>query len=201
MTITPVDPPLAATEDLLAIWPGYDADTATDAVSFASSLVRGYTGQYISEVAGDVALVTSAGFSATLPQMPVTAIASVEVKSIGLDGTVSWSPITAYDWLPNGTLYCTVPLQYNVMGGPPAWPVDELPGGLRVTYTHGFAVIPTDLHDIVLTIAGDHLTNPSIRRTRYKVGQKDEGWASAAAGVFTPYERAILDRYSISSVR
>lgn len=172
----------------------FDPAEVTKALSFASSVIRGYCGQTLSAVTGDVTILTPVGYAVFLPQVPVTDVTRAEMKRVDADGVVSWVDIVAYDWLPNGMLYSTL---RRPGFGVDAWPIDRLPGGVRVTYSHGFATIPDDLKDLCAFLAYLHLTNPRVR-TQYTIGDKSESFAAVAE--FSPYELAILDRYKARTV-
>ena len=191
--MAPIDGVVAAMTSSL---PGFTTEMIAEAADAASAVVRGYCKQPFSLVTDDVAVVTTGGWYATLPAMPVVAVSKVEVKNINLDGSVSWLEITAYDYAPNGTLYPTL-VQAN------SWPLDELPGGLRVTYTHGYAVVPDDVITTAARLGARLARNPDIS-VGYRIGEKDEKFYGASGkgqGDLTAYDKYVLDQYAIETIR
>ncbi|MDF3280919.1 hypothetical protein [Gordonia sp. N1V] len=186
---------LAQPSDVTAIaGDGFDSATVASAISWASSIVRDYTKQQFDLVENDVEIVTPHGYSATLAQIPVVAVSMVEAKSIDpVTGAASYATITAWDWAPNGIVYCT---KRSVMGG---WPQYMLPGGLRVTYTHGFATVPEDITSVCARLAFQFMTNPTFR-VEHKVGGKADRWATNGGNEMTPYDLAILDQYRVANL-
>lgn len=183
---------LAAPADVIALaGAGYDDDQIAACLQLASSVIRGYTGQAIAEVIDDVVDVTPAGYAALLPELPVTAVSAVMVKSIDPTGAVVWTTATGYDWTRNGMIYpVTVPA---------AWPAPGLRDSLRVTYTHGYSPVPQDIVDVCKRLAYTFILNGGFRVER-KIGEKTERFASDGGSSFSPYDRAILDRFAVESV-
>lgn len=181
------------TDKLTAALPGFTEDQIADAADAASAIIRGYCRRDFT-AATSVAVVTTAGWFATLPAMDITDVSKVEVKQIGLDGSVSWVETTKYDWAPNGVLYATTTLA--------PWPADELPGGLRVTYSHG-AGVPEDVLSVANRLAQRIARNPDVS-VGYRIGEKDEKFYGASGkgqGDLTAYDRYVLDQYSIPVIR
>ncbi len=83
----------------------------------ASELIRGATGQVLSEVANDVVtyIVTDI-YALFLPELPVTAISQILVDTVAF---------TAYTWTAEGELIRTDNALWD--------------GTIQVTYSHGFA--------------------------------------------------------------
>jgi hypothetical protein len=136
-------PPLAALEDLSArgvtVPDGLDPEVALAA---ASAAVRDAAGCPISSVTSTITEVLVAdGPWLTLPSGPVTGVASV----VGPSGTVT-------GWvLISGRLYRGA-----------GWPC-AAPQQLTVTYTHGLAVVPADIVDLVCSLAAARLYSDPTR--------------------------------------
>jgi len=93
------------------------------------------SGLYTEQGAADPNLV-----SLFLNNFPVAAVSLVEVRTIGVQPD-TWTTITDWDWSAVGELVRT--------GG--LWPAGFR--AVRVTYTGGFAEIPADVRNVVLSAA------------------------------------------------
>jgi len=120
--------------------------TATEAASadlvlaMATEEVRSITGQTISYVAGDIlTLDPPLGARLFLPQLPVTAVASVVVAGTTL--TLGSPSITGgYYWYRDTGI-----ITYGSWG--------YTPQSVVVTYSHGYATIPGVIRDVTLELA------------------------------------------------
>lgn len=186
---------LADPSDVSAILPGRDPAAIAAAISYGASAVESYCQRVFEKAVDDVAVITTAGYEGLLPQWPVTDVSKVEVKSINTAGSASWAETVAYDYTPQGVIYCTLSRD---RGG--IWPFG-LPGGLRVTYTHGYDPIPTPIKDAVVRIACAYLSNPIAGRTKHKVGDNEDDWSATAAAAISPYDEAILGAYCKRGIR
>lgn len=141
---------LATPEDLASLLQSdLDLSTATLLLETATAIVQEAAGgQRIVQVAGDV--ITLAGFTDSwlaLPQLPVTAVASVALDGITLTAGTDYRLIGDRLWRRTGwqTSYGA---PWDVVGqgeqwsayAPPSltWP-DQEPSTVVVTYTHGYA--------------------------------------------------------------
>jgi hypothetical protein len=139
MSETPTVPPdlLANPSDLAVRLDDRDADDPVliDAIRRLSDRFRGATGNHITVVENDeIHLSGRGGSSLHLPAAPVTAIAIV------VDGT---------------TLVAGIDYQLGARSGivrrDAGWP-DGL-DNIHITYSHGYASVPTDIQDAVLEMA------------------------------------------------
>lgn len=133
---------LATTTDLTArditVPAGMNATVVLDS---ASSAVRDAAGCPISQTTSTVALVTDDWCSLELPGVPVTACTSVAVEGV----TVTPSTLTNGCWSDGWRLAGNTILFRGQ--------TFEIPATVTVTYTHGFAVVPTDIVDLVCGVA------------------------------------------------
>ncbi|MFE3495264.1 hypothetical protein ACFXOS_19695 [Streptomyces sp. NPDC059175] len=123
--------PLATVADLdirgLVIEPGEETLAGTF-LDVASTAVREAAGVPISQTTSTVTLEGEAGQWLTLPGLPVISVTSVE-----LDG----EPVT--DWR----------LRTSRLWRAAGWTACDGPSEVEVTYTHGLAVVPSDIVDLV----------------------------------------------------
>jgi hypothetical protein len=124
------------------------------ALEEATSIIRRVTGQQITEVAEDeVEFRGSWGHAFYLPQLPVTDVAQVEVRYA--DSTTFLEiPVGSYNWDRMGLLSLLLfsPVVNAASFGGTYWGGEE--GVVRVTYDHGYAVVPSDIETACLLIAG-----------------------------------------------
>lgn len=150
--------------DLTAAELGY----ATSLIAMGTALVRSYTRQQISAVAGDViTLAGNWGQSIVLPQRPVTAITSITVNGSTLNPA-------SYKWDRHGNVYQltgsalpdssgTLTGAVSQLWGPAGSSFTSYAGGpswsgpmatIVVTYDHGYAVTPLEVtNEIVGMVA------------------------------------------------
>lgn len=171
-----------------------------DPVEYASDFVRAYCGQKFDFVADDVVLVDPwPNSSALLPEGPVTAVSSVQAWMVSGTGQLAWVDLTNFGWTTAGLLYDATPAVADATPVVyPSWPV--LPQSLKVTYSHGYPVIPDDLQSVVLRIAAELGSNPDFLHSE-KVGEINTVWANnpIAGGAhitLRDQDKWILDRYS-----
>ncbi|GFH38911.1 hypothetical protein [Streptomyces pacificus] len=123
--------PLAAVADLEARGLTVEASETALVETYldvASTAVREAAGVPISQTTSTITLEGEEGQRLTLPGLPVVSVASVE-----LDG----EPLT--DWrLRTGRLWRAA-----------GWTACDGPSEVEVTYTHGMAVVPADIVDLV----------------------------------------------------
>src|SRR6185312_11545093 len=108
-----------------------------------SGMVRDYLQQNVSAVAGDVAeLDPIEGFTALLPELPVTAFTQLET----FDGT-SWSVVDPANYQVSKKTGVVKALPYTGY----SWPCTS--AAWRATYSHGYAVVPDAIVGAVLGAA------------------------------------------------
>ena len=197
------DTPLATVDQLAAYLqqPFLETDPAALLVlQIASAIIRDTVQQHFTAVTGDVVVLDPInGESVFLPELPVTAVTLVET----LDDTVTpgvWSTVdpTLYTvTLATGQVSAqpftsfTWPLESNFM-----WPSD--PGTWRVTYSHGFTVIPDGLMGVCVSLAARiYVTEDGIDSER--IGGYMVKYQSNADG-FSPLQMKTLGRYMVPRV-
>lgn len=148
-----------------------DLAAAELALRRASGKVRRYTRQTISLVVDDVIVrIPEYGTDLELPQRPVVSVASVEIGG---------EPVT--DWTLVGDRLV------RACG----WP-----DGATITYTHGYAEIPDDIQDVVLSLAGMRMTNVRGLRS-LAIDDYTETFATETigSGSLSDDDKEILDSY------
>lgn len=147
-------PPLATPDDLSAfLQRDVPADQAEVSLRIASAVVRGYTGQTITWVAGDVMVLEGGGPTIVLPQRPIVVdgdnpITVVELAEYGTGNLTATEDLTFTRFQDELRRYCGT------------WSPR-----VRVTHSHGNTTVPGDVVAAVLDIAGRSLTNPSGLRS------------------------------------
>lgn len=178
----------------------YDDADVTQALSWAQSFVEGYTNQAFDLVTNDMAIIDPRPHRrAILPAIPVTNVSLVEAL-LPVAGVMTWTTLTNYAWVGETGLL------YDTTGEPGAsstgWSWPWLPGSLRVTYTHGYTVVPPDLINTACRFAQQYLENPTLLLQR-EVGSFSERYAGNTGGVgivINAFDEKILDRYTLISV-
>lgn len=125
---------------------GAETTSAQLALDIATAVVRERTGQDFTVVANDtVTLDTHGDEDVNLPQLPVTAVASVTTRNRGSATTTAR----------------TVNTDYEVRGGRLRWVgAGGWPYEVTVTYSHGYATIPDDVKGATLAVAAEIYANP-----------------------------------------
>ena len=157
-------------------------------LDIASGMVRDYLQQEVTAVAADVALMDPInGFVVVLDELPVTAVTLVET----FDNTVTPGVWTTAD----PTTY-SVSKRTGVITALPwkgvTWPA--LPETWRVTYNHGFAVVPSSIVGVVLGVAAREWSNPGSVVDMERIGGYQVKLHMEATG-YTPLEEKALARY------
>ena len=139
----------------------------------ASAMVRSYTGQTLTALAGDLAVLEGTyGRRLLLRQRPVTAVAVV---------TIDGRTVEDYRWTRRGWL-----CRLDGWGGPDA--------AVVVEYDHGYALAPDDLRAVTETAAARLMVNPE-QLASLREGGDGRYLQYGPAGGFTLGERLVLDRY------
>lgn len=162
---------LATTTDLASFMQSdLDLSTATLLVETATAIVQqACGGQRIVEVVGDVA--TLGGYSDSwldLPQIPVTAVASVVLDGTTLTAGTDYKVVgnriwRASGWQANTGYPWDWPSTWESPLVPPGYPVQQ-PSTVVVTYTHGYPAGSQHLQlarSAVLSLARGGYANPS----------------------------------------
>jgi hypothetical protein len=191
MPLTPL-----ATVDQLAAYlqqplPALDP-SATLLLTIASAMVRDYLQQDITATANDVVLLDPIGGAyVLLPELPVTSVTLVET----LDPSVVPSV-----WRTADPTTYMVSRRMGMIAATPstgvAW--GFIPESWRVTYSHGFAVVPDGLVGVVLGVAARTYSTPAGAEME-RIGGYQVKYAMQADG-FNPLEKAALARYVVARV-
>jgi len=160
--------------------------TALLLLDIASGMVRDYLQMELDAVAADVVLLEpvngSNGVSVFLPELPVTAVSLVET----FDGTV-WTTADPLTYTISKRLGIIAALPYTGV----TWPY--LSETWRVTYDHGFTVVPSSIIGVVLGVAARQWnTDNGIDLER--IGGYQVKYSMEADG-FSPIEKKALARY------
>jgi hypothetical protein len=165
-----------------------DDPTALLLLDIASDVVRDHLNLQLDLHAGDVVVLDPInGEFVFLPELPISAITLVET----FDGTVwTTAPATSYTAsLDTGQIQALAWMGVS-------WP--SKPGTWRVTYSHGFATIPSGLVGVVLGVAARAYTSPA------GISQEAVGGYSVRYEIekdgFTALEEVALDRYALKRV-
>lgn len=154
------------------------ADTAAlAALENASAIVEAYLGQPVELVEDDEITIDGPGITVVLlPCYPVTEIGSIEEDGEELD------PETDFEWSANGHLR-----RLNR-----DW-TSHL-RGLVVTYSHGYATVPTAIKSVVVAMAGRLYDVPfSVRQE--SIGGYSVTYAAQTGPTLQAAEALILDSY------
>jgi len=160
--------------------------TALFVLDVASGIVRDFLQLQIDAVTADVVLLEpvngSNGVSVFLPELPVTAVSLVET----FDGTV---------WTTADPLTYSVSKRTGIISALPytgvTWPY--LPETWRVTYSHGYTVIPSTIIGKVVGVAARGYTSPAGVDME-RIGGYQVKYSMESDGL-TPSEERSLARY------
>ena len=167
-----------------------DLGSAALVLDIASGMVRDHlelNGWSLDAAAADVVLVDPVegnGISVFLDGLPVTAVSLVET----FDGTT---------WTTSDPLTYTVSKRLGIISALPytgvSWPTG--PESWRVTYNHGFTVLPATLLGVVLGVAARAWANPGATVAAETFGPHAVKFAMEAGG-FSPIEVTALAKYA-----
>lgn len=176
---------MLATPDELRTYIDGDVEDARAqlALTIATALVQNACAQRLVPVADDVVeLAPRRAHIIELPERPATAVALVEVTD---HGATMWQRLDPATWqLVQG---------HAIWADNWTWTWRRV----RVTYSHGFTVVPEDLKAVVLGIAMRTVTNVNGVRSE-QIGSYSYTLAGSAEGVgpsLTKYERDVCNRY------
>lgn len=196
-------PALLATQDDLeaALQRTLDPAQADLALRRASSRVRKYCRQEFTLTTDDTITLPGNGRVLRLPQRPVVVdgthlltvtelfgITAVEYGCLeGRDYTRIGSELTRGEawWAPT-----------KLMGWPWMRPQGVWAQRVRVTYSHGYAVVPDDVLDVVLDLAAMSLTNPQgLRQEAIDDYSRTFASETIGSGKLTPAHQEALRQY------
>lgn len=120
----------------------------------ASAAVRNYTRQQITMSTDTVTLESTQEQWLYLPERPVLSVSSIVIGSAEL--------ATAYWTLQNDALYRFYGWSGRFYGSTATW---NQPDTITVTYTHGYAEIPSDIVRVVCKLAEASWLNPQGYRS------------------------------------
>ncbi len=138
--------PAFASPAELASYLQQDVDTATAALllDMAAGIIQAETRQTLSLVTNDTVSLAGLAADVFLPQSPVVSVGAVTAAYFAV-------PPVAY----------AVNLDYSVRGGMLSWRRGGWwPDTVNVTYTHGYAVIPSDVKAACVAIAAESYQLP-----------------------------------------
>lgn len=144
---------------------GLDRDAADTLLAAASAAFRSETGQHISLIQGDEAVLDSSGACVLLlPEIPVVGVSTVTVDGDAIDDI---------EWSADGMLRGRWPRRYR---------------SVTVVYDHGFSPVPQDVQEAVAErVAAAFSTRPGIANVQLGATSYvfDKGvtqkWADAVA--------------------
>jgi len=161
----------------------------------ATAAIRRHTGQTISRVTDDVAVLQGTwARELVLPQWPVVSVSAVQLNGF---------PVATGTWILSGgsKLYRG---NLPIFNGPDDWGGDMFlsswlgpMASIRVTYTHGFSTVPDDVRSICLAAAGRVVSNPAGLNSETIGNYSYQASTTGAGGeLLTPVEMELLDHYS-----
>ena len=161
--------------------------TALLMLSIASGMVRDKLQQQISLVTNEVVVLDPIDTTVLLPDLPVISVSLVET----FDGT-TWNTLSAADYTVSKRTGVIQAARWSGL----TWPSD--PGSWRVTYTHGYAVIPDAIVGVTLGVAARAYASPVAVESE-RIGGYQVKYAMEAEG-FSAIEKSALSRYMIARV-
>jgi hypothetical protein len=160
-----------------------DGMFAPAVLASASAAVRDAAGCPILQTTSTVALVTDDHCSLDLPGVPVTAVASVAVEGVTVAASTLVNGCWSAGWRLSGNQILFRGQSFDT------------PATVTVTYTHGLAVVPADIVDLVCGVAaiafsqsGDYGNAGRLQSVR--LGDFAESY-NPAAGAGSPAPTAI----------
>jgi hypothetical protein len=160
-----------------------EARAESSLLAIASSIVQRYTGQTIELVEDDEATIYAGGVGHLfLPELPVSAIDSIEVDGTALDSA-------AYALTGSGMLS-----RRDGLWGPSVEGWSD--AVVVVTYTHGFAVIPDDIVQATVMIASELFSNPGDVQQE-SIGSYSVSYGGEDTTDIPDHARALLDKYRV----
>lgn len=172
---------------------------ATIALDSACYQVRGFIHQTINVVTDDVIMIDSWGIDTIiLPESPVISISDVQLVALPVSVTDDIAPGVNTVLDPDSYL-----VDYDrgslVLRSGAVWPDDR--GGVMVTYTHGWNIIPTDIRIVALTAAARIYDQglakaETVGNTRLNYSASESlGFSNREKDILVKYRRAGAPRY------
>jgi hypothetical protein len=121
-------------------------------------------------------------------------------RVVAVGGNAALPDFTLGDWAFDGIDTIKIGDGAAIINLPEVWWDDDgYPGTYRVTYSHGFATVPTDVVSVVCAMVTRVFQNPSNLRSE-TVGSYSVTYTIPATGEalginLSRYEKQILDRY------
>lgn len=174
-----------------------EAARAAALLTDASAIVRSYTNQDFLRVTGDVVVVRAVGGTVKLPQRPVVSVDAV--VAVGGSDLLPDVPLT--DWVFDEVDTVRIGVGNYVINLPEVWWDDEgYPGTYRITYTHGYTVIPADVVAVVCGMTARALTTPTLQGgvVSETIGSYSYRLDAAGSGLtpaLTPADKDVLKAY------
>lgn len=157
-----------------------DTATASQALDLATGYIQARTGQTISSATETVTLDGIGYGLLALPEIPVTAVASVVVEGL------TWVNDTDYYWTRKGIIR-----QRRRWWG-------YRPRSVVVTYTHGYSTIPEDIRRLCLKLAQTMYENPGNVKSE-SIGDYSVAYGAVESNL-NEDDKATLAYYSIPQV-
>lgn len=159
-----------------------DQAQAEDTIAGAEAVIRAALDQTIDEVVGDeLVLVGNGRRLLNLPEMPVTAVASVTLGGVVLVNG------TDYRWNRHGNL--------TRLGYGACWTLDE---DVEVICTHGYAVTPDAVAQVCLQLAARAWIAPKEAVASESLGDYSVTYDKQRTGqALTDFEMGMLEQYAI----
>jgi hypothetical protein len=179
------DTPLAAVDQLAAFLQQPLESNAPDALLYldlASNMVRDFLQQELDYTVDDVVLLDPVGTTVFLPELPVASVSLLETFNAG-----AWTAADPASYTVNARTGVVSALPYSGV----TWP--GAPASWRVTYTHGFSVIPPAIIGVVLGVAARMYASP-VSVDSERIGGYQVKYSSLDEG-FSAIEKAALGRY------
>jgi len=177
--------PLVSAQDLT----DYSNSLQSQAVAFASAMVRNATAQTLSLVIDDTVTLRGGKSKLLLPEFPVVSVKNVTGKYYATTADPFY-----YEIYDVAALYGPIPAGVWVQDadGRLLLPVGAMwPPVVTLTYTHGYATVPDDLKMVVTAVAARMLDNP--------LGDQSKATGGVSVGLaptdLTMYESMIVSRY------
>lgn len=184
-----------------------DASTAQDAVDQASGWVRAIGRQQYDFVSQETVVLRGGERVLALPQRPLvvdTGPNLLTVTELGEFGGINISMIENRDYsrtgneLTRGYPWWWTTTSTRLMGYPRARPLGVWAPRVQVTYSHGYATIPTDIIGAVLDIAAVLYDNPTSMRS-FQIDDYSETKASEVLG--SALVQSVADKLGVAGRR
>jgi hypothetical protein len=181
-----------------------DDPSAALALDNASGLVRALARQELDFVSQETTILTGGERILALPQRPVVVDGGnpLAVVELGDYGGIDFTMLEGRDFVRTGDqLKRGYPWWYNtstrLMGWPWRRPLGVWAPRVRVTYSHGYQIVPDVVVGFVLSAAATLYTNPGLLRS-FTIDDYNETYATETLGMDVASLRRSL---SVAGVR